>query len=620
MLSIRKLLLIFSLFLIGFSLGKAIDKQLVKPAYSAKWGGCPEAVGQCPSGLIISACVNSVEFHATINGTNIPRGQKFTVDIYPIDGSLTCSDVTCLVRELRNFKTDSWAGSALRYSFDKIGCSSGACNNNYNVRVYISPSDALSGSQYCQIGNPIQSWNPIQNATSRDFTFTFNCTPPPTNTPTPTLQPRPPPCPIPSGLIGTGGNYGDVDGNGQITQNDVDKTSRIVAGISATQGEIEAADVNDAPNIQSAMDDVTRDVTSTDTALILQYINRRISTFPVCEQPTATQTPTPTSIPNACNVDCTYDSECQADIYSSSNTCTACVNNKCQVPLTPTPIPACNAPCASDSYCQNANDGCTDCNPTTNTCQVPLTPTGIPSGAPSSTPVPTGPPPPTATLTPTSIPPPTATPTPSFNPDACKCDGIDNSGIYSGQPVVITSFGKVMGADVSRAQIVNQEFFLVEGAETVGRIINRSNAIPATVVSSTPTQVRYKSDWKFTMPQLKTGATYRIWSKINCQPKLQALNYTPERKTVLGTSVPTQPKSFIDRMIAFLNNLFGAREAATTTSTPTPTSQAGTGTGIILEGPTPAGKKSLQLEPIYPVEIYQKTCSFIKFRGPQLGQ
>ena len=238
----------------------------------------------------------------------------------------------------------------------------------------------------------------------------------------------------------------------------------------------------------------------------------------------------------------------------------------------------------------------------------PPTLTKIPPLSPSNTPVPTNPPSPTLT------------PTPSFNPAACKCDGIEYTALFSGQSTTITSYGKVEGADTSKAIVRNQSFFLAEGAETIARIIGRSGPIGSMVVSSTPEKVRYQSKWTFTLPQLKTGATYRIWSQINCQPKLQAINYSPTRKTVFGTSIPAQPKSFIDRMIEFLNNLFGVREAATTTSTATPTSEPGTGTGIILEELAPTGKKSLQLEPIYPLEVYQKTCSFIKFRSGQFGQ
>ena len=288
--------------------------------------------------------------------------------------------------------------------------------------------------------------------------------------------------------------------------------------------------------------------------------------------------------PPACNSACVRDSDCIGAV-GAQGVCPVCLNGTCQAQPTPTPVPACNVACQRDDQCAGARDGCTDCGPN-NTCQVPPTPT--------------------------------PTPTP-FNAAACKCDGVEYTDLFSGQSVTITSFGKVEGADTSKAIIKDQSFFLAEGAETIARIIGRSGPISSVVVSSTPEKVRFQSKWTFTLPQLKPEATYRIWSQINCQPRLQALNFTPARRAVLQAQTE-QPRSFIDRMIEFLNNLFGGGKTATTTSVPTPTSEPGTGTGIILEEPTPTGKKSLQLGTIYPVEVYDKTCSFIKFRSLQASQ
>src|SRR5207244_2510837 len=99
-------------------------------------------------------------------------------------------------------------------------------------------------------------------------------------------------------------------------------------------------------------------------------------------------------------------------------------------------------------------------------------------------------------------------------------DGMAYTDLFTGQNVTITSYSKVVGTDVSSAQVTDQTFYLAEGAETVATIIAKSNPIPATVVSSSPDLVRYQSQWNLTLPQLKTGATYRMWSQINCQPKL----------------------------------------------------------------------------------------------------
>lgn len=277
--------------------------------------------------------------------------------------------------------------------------------------------------------------------------------------------------------------------------------------------------------------------------------------------------------------------------------------------LTPTPLAACGTTCKRDSDCDGgaARQGCNICDTGSGKCVAP-SPTVTPTRAPTATPSPTALP--TNTPTPTSSPTPTPTP---FNPAACKCDGIEYTDIFSGQPTTITSFGKVEGADTSKAIIKDQKFYFAEGAETIAKIIGRSDPIPATVVSSSPEKVRFQSKWSFTLPQLKSGATYRIWSQINCQPKLA---FTPSKKVA---AAETYSKSFIDRMIDFLNNLFG-RGPAATTSQVSPTPGAGEGFGMIMTEPTPTSKRSLQLETIYPGEVYQKTCSFIKFRFGQPSQ
>ncbi len=236
------------------------------------------------------------------------------------------------------------------------------------------------------------------------------------------------------------------------------------------------------------------------------------------------------------------------------------------------------------------------------------TPTRAPSNTPTPTrtPTPSNTPTPTLSPTPTNTPTPTLTPTPVFNPAACKCDGIEYTSIFPGQPLTVTSYAKVEGADVSKAMIKDQTFFLAEGAETTATIIARSGPISASVVSNASDKVRYSSVWNLTLPQLKSGATYRIWSQVNCQPTISTM--TTSTKSVAGA---TTQQSFIDRMLSFLNGLFGGRSTSVKTApTPTPVSSTSTFSGNV----TPTGKKSLQLEPIYPVEVYQKTCSFIKFR------
>ena len=167
---------------------------------------------------------------------------------------------------------------------------------------------------------------------------------------------------------------------------------------------------------------------------------------------------------------------------------------------------------------------------------------------------------------------------------------------------------RIEGSDVNYARVQDQKFFFAEGTETIATIIGRSDAIPATIVESSSSRVRYKSVWNFTVPQLKQGATYKIWSQINCQPRLNVFNFSEVgNRAVLAATSEQENLSLIDRILSFLNNLFGdtsTAPAAIPTVTPV---QKGQGQGTTLGD-------SIRLEPIYPAEVYQKTCSFIKFR------
>lgn len=297
---------------------------------------------------------------------------------------------------------------------------------------------------------------------------------------------------------------------------------------------------------------------------------------------------------------CTIDN-CSEGYSCSENTCIANAP-----PPTPTATPVASVPTATSTP--------TGAPPTpTVTSTVTRQPTNtnntpIPSSAPSATLTITGP---RATLT--SVPPtrplPSATPTPSFNPDSCKCDGIEYSNLADGQQATITSFGKVEGSDIPKSQIVNQTFYLYEGAETMAKRIMASSPIAASIVSQGASRVRYKSVWQFTMPALKSGATYRIQSVINCQPKATTYNYNPTRN-VLGTS----NAPFFGGILNFFQRLFGLPNntvQAPLLPTPTPVT-------LKIQESQPVelniSQDQLQLGTFQPASVYQKTCSFIKFR------
>ncbi|HVT01487.1 MAG TPA: hypothetical protein VHE53_04635 [Patescibacteria group bacterium] len=311
-------------------------------------------------------------------------------------------------------------------------------------------------------------------------------------------------------------------------------------------------------------------------------------TPPPPQKPTATPVPptaTPTKTPPACGVPCNSKAEC-AGAKDGCNYCNnngVCSTQPTPTPTnaptaTPTPVQACNSACVRDADCQTGTavkDGCVAC--INGFCKVPPTPT--------------------------------ATPIP-FNPAACKCDGIEYSSIVSGGTSQITSYGKVMGADTSKAKIVSQKFFLAEGAETTATIIGQSDPIAAKIVSQAPDLVRYSSVWNVNIPQLKSGATYRIWSQIDCEPAANAMAY--HSSNVLGAVTESSNPGFFGSILNFFSGLFGGKKVASPTPTPIPASSV----SHIQEStsPTPGSNGSLQLQTIQPVEVYQKTCSFIKFR------
>jgi len=273
--------------------------------------------------------------------------------------------------------------------------------------------------------------------------------------------------------------------------------------------------------------------------------------------------------PPACGVSCTTPADCQA----AKDGCTTCIAGVCKAP------PACGVRCTTPADCQAAKDGCTTCDLTINKCVTPppvcgstCVKTADCAGAKDGCNICTG-----------GV-------CKAFNPASCACDGIANTDLFSGQNATITSYAKVFGEDVNNAQVVDQKFFLAEGAETIATIIAKSNPIPAIVIDTSSLQVRYQSQWQLQLPQLKPGATYRLWSQINCQPKPSVYSYSSlSRKVVLGQQ--TQSTSLLDNIV---NSVKSFLSSSNTKSL--------------------AANNSLQLETVTPVNVYQKTCSFIKFK------
>lgn len=177
-----KIFLVTFVLFIGVALIQR-DSPLVKTACAAGWGAsCSNSYGStyhiCPrTGASFSGCIQSADFNVHINGTGIPRGQKFRIQIYPSDGSgSVCSDVTCLNRTADYVTPTGWDGSQYNVTLDQIGCSSGACRNDYTVKVtfaepYIDPT--------LNCPNPSDFTTTIQNGVPRDANFNIQCQAPP---------------------------------------------------------------------------------------------------------------------------------------------------------------------------------------------------------------------------------------------------------------------------------------------------------------------------------------------------------------------------------------------------------------------------------------------------------
>lgn len=338
--------------------------------------------------------------------------------------------------------------------------------------------------------------------------------------------------------------------------------------------------------------------------------------------------------------ECTYVTECPNGCDANIGQCKAAppppVSSN---PPPSTPPVACNQDCSSNpQICSQATDGCIVCG-SNGTCQLPPSAVPIP---PSSAPVPSSIPGPSSTpggpitiplpsATPqatipgssvaplaTSTPrPPTATPIPDFNTAMCKCDGVESGLIIPGQDVQFTAFGKVEGADTSKAQIKDITFFAAEDSTVIGK----SLPIGTSIVQNSSSLVRYRASWTYKIPQtLKKGAIYRIWAQLNCQRKTTAQITSP---STVVLAAQTERPGLLQRISDFFSRLFG-RQAPEASPTPTPTqapvsTDASTNLSQSAEDtvntPTPRGRDNLQLQTFYPAKVLQKSCSFIMFQS-----
>jgi hypothetical protein len=143
---------------------------------------------------------------------------------------------------------------------------------------------------------------------------------------------------------------------------------------------------------------------------------------------------------------------------------------------------------------------------------------------------------------------PTPTPeltTDTFDSNACQCNGMEYINLTPGQEATITAFSKVTAQNPSTAVVVNTQFSLYDGIdENVATRIIGPVTVPATAVS----EFEYKSEWKFILPQLETGHTYRIAAEVDgsgsCR-QVTALG-SSAGSNVLGVKVYAQTPSQVE--------------------------------------------------------------------------
>lgn len=306
----------------------------------------------------------------------------------------------------------------------------------------------------------------------------------------------------------------------------------------------------------------------------------------VTRAPTPTKTPTPTP-KLACNVTCTTRADCEG----TRDACVECLpktpgstEKTCQPPAnTPTPTPklACNTQCTTRADCAGTRDACVECLPNPNgggnTCQPPATPTPTPN---------------------------------PFREDMCKCGDITFDSLVLGETANITAFGFVSGTDTQYASISKFRFQFLGGSDpTKQTILAGPTNVNATVVSTTPQEVKYQAVWALPIPTtLEPGVAYRIQAKPVCVKKTAYFDNTTSNRVVLAAT--TQPMSFWDALLNAIKTLFGGGSNNTVTTTAKPTVPPAT--------PSNTYKKNLQLQTVVPITNVTKpkdadNCSFIRF-------
>lgn len=318
-------------------------------------------------------------------------------------------------------------------------------------------------------------------------------------------------------------------------------------------------------------------------------------------------------------------SNASCNIFVRTGTQDYQISNQCSGQWSSTTLPNGPAVVNGGSYQLFVSNGTSSClNRQADSTVVNCAPTSTPvpttgPGTPTPTVIPTittGPGTPTLTPrpgTPTPIPP---TPTPIFDANACKCDGMEASPIFIGSPATFTAFSKLEGTNnVSRGTQKFIQFFLLKenpanpnDTSTITGPINVNAELIANQSSST--KARYKAQWLFNdTSRLEKNVTYRVFAQTRpgCMQKTTAYDFSSPTRAVLAAEETVQV-SFFQKIQAWIAGLLGGftnNQTQQVTPTPRPTQQPTA---------TPKQGNNLQLLPIYPSEILEKSCQVVRFQ------
>ncbi len=258
--------------------------------------------------------------------------------------------------------------------------------------------------------------------------------------------------------------------------------------------------------------------------------------------------------PAACNVACANDNQCSKAVDG----CTACVDGACKVP------PACGSACTTKAECGGAKDGCTEC--LEGSCT-------------------------------------------DYADSMCKCDGMVAEMNYPNN-FNFEAFGKVEGADTSKAEIADITFRMTKD----NQVVAKSNPITPEIVENSGTKTRFKAAWQTAPPAVSANSTYRVFADVRCKPKRIVADASVANTSSLASKdlSPQTPKPFTPKGLALITTgvkqLFGGNNTFVN-------SQAEKLLTLLSVSSASAQGSNLQLQTLNFVKLMDTdNCRFVMFK------